>query len=240
MSKEEAEVGRKDWVKNAYEKAFRMWKEHGERNHILMTDEQEKVKLAQVEAFRREAQRDPGLGSRRREIPKVVLEGIEAERFLDLYQRYRVLTNIAHFYMRSRIGSQDEVIDARKLFFEADEPQNRPNREGRLKKYEQALAIWVKLLQKDPAMREDDFTREEAYEWELRYLALFQDLPDRGQILKKVLVVQDLAGLMAASPRPPLNGCSRWESGRACSWCRRLSSMGPSISRMKTRLLTSP
>jgi hypothetical protein len=102
--------------------------------------------------------------------------------------------------MQANIEKLDEAINGRRLFFEADEAKLRPQRHLRLKKYGEGLEVWKDLFAKHPEFRADSAAQEEAYEWELRYLALFQELPDQGQVLKKALVVQDLLGLIAARP----------------------------------------
>jgi hypothetical protein len=208
LNREEAEVGDKQAVKTAWEKAAVMWEEHGRRNHVLVAPAEEKEKREMAAEYKEIVEIDPNSPAgqnRLRALQGNLAQAYQAARFVQQYDYYRQLTNFPHFLIQANVEKQDEAINGRMLFFEADEPKLRPQRHLRLKKYGEGLEVWKELFRKNPDFRADSAAQEEAYEWELRYLALFQELPDQGQVIKKALVVEDLLGLIAARPDAALD-----------------------------------
>ncbi|HZT80543.1 MAG TPA: hypothetical protein VFA26_09980, partial [Gemmataceae bacterium] len=197
--------GGRKWAEDAWRQAHEMWREHGERNGLLLgTREQELAMRQQAEKWVQKG------GQRLGEAPREMTEQEKADpelvdahfafAFLHWNSYYRSLSNFAHFYHRSEVEMRPEAVAARKRFFAADHFLGQARRTQALAEYEKpdALRRWKELMRQHPDFRNDNFIQEEAFEIQHKYLELYRDL--YGRQLKQRLALLALLGQAAGAP----------------------------------------
>ncbi len=98
----------------------------------------------------------------------------QAARFLQEYNIYRRMSNFPHHLMRSRVEAEPDTVLARRRLFEADSYRLQASYDRALATYHRpdAIALWIKVLNKNPEYRDDKFIQESTFEIQLRYLDL--------------------------------------------------------------------
>jgi hypothetical protein len=203
--------GNRNWSSDAWQKAFEMWKRHGEANGLLLEPDRLNQLEEQAALFRRtfrvdqdqlgpdldESQRTGSLG-----------ESFEAHRKLYWYHDNRRLTNFAHFYHGADVNRRPEAIRARKAFFWAQQMQSRGEPASLvLPEYEKGIEIWKQILQANPEFSQGISVQQDALQLQEKYRPLFREV--HGTPLKQVMVLQDflsqaLAGTGVWIPSPQL------------------------------------
>jgi hypothetical protein len=171
------------WAGDAWEKAFQMYRDHGDRHGLYKTREQE-----------------------------LELEKTDPRAYSD-YRYNRNLSNFNHFYYKALVEKTTEAITARKLFYEADELHKRAEDFRALKFYEDPRALgtpdtwardkatgWKRLLLEHAEFRRDLDVQEDSYLIQRKYLRRLRE--ERGTILKRLLEIQDFLG-RGAMPAGP-------------------------------------
>jgi hypothetical protein len=176
-------TGRK-WAGDAWEKAYQMYLDHGERHNLLKTREQE-LELEQTD-------------------PKAYRDYI--------YERN--LSNFNHFYFKALVEKTTEAVTARKLFYEAEELHKQAEDLTALKRYEDPRALgppdtwfprskatgWKRLLLAHSDFRHDTDVEEDTYIIQRKYQRLVRK--ERGTMLKRLLEIQDFLTRAALPPGP--------------------------------------
>ncbi len=204
----------RNWAANAWGEAYKMWRAHGERNHLLLPKPEDEENLSRQAAKYRAARHltiDMPLPPS--EDNPDLKEGWKAGRFLFLYQASRQVSAFSHNYNRALVEQDPKTVRARALFYKAqgyaligstekalqtyhdpdpgphpEDVNKRPILEGL-----SALDAWTKILKEHNDFRHDDLIEEESFEVELDYLdVLNRALP--GNELKAQLGAASLAG----------------------------------------------
>src|SRR5262249_52277641 len=114
----------KPWSRDAWYRAFELWRKHGTENGLYKTAEELKSMSDQAELYRKTYdlsawQRGPEpSGDRNTESLR---KSYAAHEELYWYDKVRSMTNFAHFYFRTQVEALDETVAARKGFFEAEQ-----------------------------------------------------------------------------------------------------------------------
>jgi hypothetical protein len=118
--------GQENWGREAWRRAHELWREHGERNHLKISTEEEVNLTAQAKEFAKEfglpeGSRPPVLRPEALEArgPRVV-ELHHAAQFLFDYNYYRRLSNFAHHFTVAGVEAEDDALTARKAFYDAE------------------------------------------------------------------------------------------------------------------------
>jgi hypothetical protein len=184
-------TGRK-WSLDAWRKAADMWKDHGERNHLILEPAEEKNRTDGAEAFR---QKFPGLAPN--QVPPLRADELDPDtrrqyedyRFMADYRFYRQVSNFAHHYHRALVEATEAAVEARKLFYEAEMLNLAASPVQALERYEdpRALRAWKEqVLLPNKEFRRDSFVQEQTAEIQWRYLQLWNR--EHGRRLQDVLV----------------------------------------------------
>jgi hypothetical protein len=204
----EARVGDSaPWAREAWDRAFRMWQQHGILNGLYKTREELQNLEDQADAYRKAYEILPQMAGPEptgsRATPEIVA-GYRAHDQIYWYERNRHMTNFPHFYFKTQVELREETVQARKGFFEAEQLRRAGVQEKALEAYAKALALWKTVLLDHPDFAEDSTIQEDSYETQYKYLELAQEV--RGRRVKPLAVVQDHLG--QAALRPP--GAPQW------------------------------
>jgi len=97
----------------------------------------------------------------------------------------------------------ENALQARKLFFQAEQMAKNGAPAQAVVLYQKAFPIWKKALEKYPEFRRDLDNQERTYELEMNYLQQLEEL--RGSLVKKLLIIPDaLAQGTGPAPQIPL------------------------------------
>ncbi len=190
--------GQENWASNAWGEAFKMWKAHGERNHILVSEEEEKRNNAEANKYWETHRRANGVPDVETSTDPKVQNQWRAARFVSLYDAIRGVTVYPHHYNRAMVERDPKTVRARKLFYQADALASTGSTFQALQKYQDpdALQAWVTILKEQPAFRQDSLMQEETYDIEQNYLdVLNRALPSNE--IKAQLGAAALAGSSA-------------------------------------------
>ncbi len=163
-----------------WQRAFDMWDEHGERNAMKLSDAR-RAAIA-IAAGLGPNGRASGLNP---ELPDSQLAElgltrakVEAHNALVYYDQNRTVTNYAYFLETANAEKDAATVQARKLFWEADQARLSGRNNRAVELYRTALAQWRQVLAtyKDfhrPGSSEA--TEEATYENELKLLGLLKE-----------------------------------------------------------------
>jgi hypothetical protein len=191
----------KEWSRDAWDKAYRMWRHHGIINGLWMSPEQLKDLEDKAQLYRQKVVSESGGGRPAPVDPndKELFASYKAYDMLYWYASNRHMTNFAHFYAKSAVEALEETVAARKAFYNAERLRLEGQFEQSLAAYRQALKTWRDILKKHKEFAEDSNVQEDSYEFVLTYLKLLQDR--RANRYRPLWVMQDLLG--QAALRPP-------------------------------------
>jgi hypothetical protein len=195
-----------NWSADAWRKAHEMWERRGKASLMLLDDQL----LAELRALAL-----PLLQSRGRQIGEVP-GGAEpppgdpdhdawvAANKLFLYHYSQTLTNFRHFYNRSLVEMDPDMIEARRTLFDAVQAIRRGQRDRAADLYESktGLELMRHVLEKYKDFRDDPLMQDELYEMELRYIKLMQDKD--GGTNKQYMAAGSLLGAWAPAGAAPL------------------------------------
>ncbi|MFO0879828.1 MAG: hypothetical protein U0840_20980 [Gemmataceae bacterium] len=218
-SKEFSYGGGKAWSLDAWKRAHRAWKRHGEENKLLFPSEAEEQNTrSRALAFAKKHRiapngSPPPLRDDQLQTPEDRLE-YEAARFMFEFEFYRRVSNFPHHYNRTLVEQREETVACRKAFYQADQLDLAGFPRDALERYGKQVSVpgidgwkdrklspmeaWRDLvLLKNPEFLADSIVQEQTVEVEIRYL----DLLDRndGPRIKKELSA--LAPLLPMVPR---------------------------------------
>ena len=163
-----------------WQRAFDMWDEHGERNAMKMSDAR---RIALMEAA------SPGLRSMPSgSLPEVsekelqerglTTAQVEANNGLIYFEQNRNVSNFGYFLETANAEKADITVQARKLFWEAEQARLSGRNNRAIDLYRTALARWRLVLgtYKDFHRPGNSETTEElTYESELKLLSLLKE-----------------------------------------------------------------
>ena len=201
--------GGRDWAVNAWGEAYKMWKAHGERNHILMSQAEHEELKAKAQKYMDSKGLTPRMGVPPREENPDLQEGWRAAMFLFYYEAVSSVSNYNHNYVRAKVEKEPQTVRARKLFYQAEALALTGSTVESLQTYQDpakdtgnvlgglnALDAWAKILEKEDDFRRDDLIEEQTYETELTYMdVLNRALP--GNEMKAQLGAAAVAGAAA-------------------------------------------
>jgi hypothetical protein len=164
--------GQENWAANAWGEAFKMWKAQGERNHLLLSAEEDQNVRAEVEKYKELRRLTTGLPASESSEDPEVQKLWRTARFFAMYEANRNVTAFAHHYNRASVEQDPKTVRARRLFYQADSLASTGSTFLALQKYQDpdALQAWATILADHPAFREDSLMQEESYETQLNYL----------------------------------------------------------------------
>ncbi len=163
-----------------WQRAFDMWTEHAEKNAMKMSDARRGAleQAAGLAPNARPSSHKPELSDDELREYKETRASVEAHNALLYFEQNRSVTNFVYFLETANAEKADITVQARKLFWEAEQARlaGRNNRATEL--YRTALARWRLVLgtYKDfhrPAISET--TEEATYENELKLLGLLKE-----------------------------------------------------------------
>jgi hypothetical protein len=167
--------------------AYKLWQHHGIENHLIFDNEADlQNKKDDAAKFRKWSGLDAGAmppNLRKEDLPESerdkIWEWYNAARFMHAYETHTRITNILHHYHRASVEKDSKVVEARKLFYEADTKRIRASPDEALERYlrPEAIAAFVKVLLR-PEHKDvlnDSLIQEEMAEIELKYLDLLNE-----------------------------------------------------------------
>jgi hypothetical protein len=176
--------GGKPWGRDAWSKAYELWRRLGEESHLLLSPaEQENMEQLAREFGKHfnlsEASPIPAL--REDTLDQTTRDEFFAWRFMRDYGFYRQVSNFPHHYYRSFIETKEETIKARKLFYEAETLRLKNSAPRALAKYQDpnALTGWrdnVLLRSENKEFRRDYYIQEQNFELQMKYVELYAQL----------------------------------------------------------------
>ncbi len=190
-----AQVGAgRPWSKDAWQMAFDMWRTHGEKNHLLPSKEDLNRHEELAAKFRKKFQLEEGAPVpplREESLDPETKEQYHAYRFLRELGTHRQVSNFLHHYYRSLVEQDPVTVQARKMFYEAEALRVAGSFGDALARYDdpRALRAWRKILEEKKDFRQDDFNQEEAFEVQLRYQDLVNEVKG-GWVKEKPLYWQ--------------------------------------------------
>lgn len=188
---------------NAWARAYDMWRKHGLANGIFLDPPTEVERLAELARRFRERYKvpidDPALQIQISSLDPEMAKGLLAHRQLFFMEQNKQLTNFTHHFVRAFSEQERDVVEARKLMYQADRLRNKENEPDRaIDAYRKAFALWVKVfsnpLYKD--FRNDSNTLEEIYETEIKYVDLLRQR--LGPQLRPIISATEFLGTGAA------------------------------------------
>jgi hypothetical protein len=174
-----AVVGQQPWSSRAWEKAFRMWRLHGELNGLYL-EPAELDRLEKMAAlYRQRYSVRPGeLDQKLRpeDFSGEMRQAFEAHAQLFWYQGNRkTLTNYPQFYFQAEAEMDPQAVQARDLFFQARRKRKAAEPGEELERYEKAIPLWKGVLNRYPDYRSDLFLQEFTWRVQHRYLELLME-----------------------------------------------------------------
>jgi hypothetical protein len=182
-----AVIGKQPWGREAWQKTREAWYNFGRANHLLLTEVEQKVMDDRAQDF--SLKYNTTIGG---PIPALRDEDLDEETrqqrfawiFLLELGHSKHYTNFDFHYNRGVVESQEDAIQARKLFFEALDAQRLRNDEAeslRLYLLPAGIKTWRdKVLLSNKVFRGDMLIQEQTYQIQLRYLDLYSRLHGRA------------------------------------------------------------
>jgi hypothetical protein len=184
--------GGRKWALDAWTKAYDAWREHGEQNHLVYRSEAERANMEALAKRYHERSRLPEGANppqtRDENLTEEERQEQFAARFVWEQNFYTNVSNFRHHLIRSRVESQPETVQARKLFYEAEELNYAGSPDRALEKFEDpaGLKAWRdQVLLKNKEFRQDSMVQEFNAEMQWKYLQLYNRV--KGRALKKQL-----------------------------------------------------
>jgi hypothetical protein len=197
----------KDYATEAWQKAYDMWRDFGERNGMLFKSEPERISMeAQAKKFQERYKVGPNdmvFAFREDNLDPEMQQCLRAQRFLAVRGTNLGMTNFMHHFVRANAERERETAQARKTIDRAQRYRLLAKPQLAIAEFEKGLEQWKDVLRRtrppvnDPQLRDDDATQEELYETEVRYLDEIQK--HRGEPFRAALTFGELAGAAAAS-----------------------------------------
>ncbi len=177
---EPAIVGRgRKWSGESWQRAVELWTAFGEANHLKVSETEFEDHMARARAFGvrfglTEWSAPPQL--RPEDQDDVTLKELFSFMFMQLYNRYRTLTNFPYHYNNAVLEARGDVIQIRKTLYEANMLRMKNAQAEALAKYRSptGLKAWrdqVMLVSKD--FRDESLTQEQAFENQMRFVDLY-------------------------------------------------------------------
>ena len=194
-----------NWSQQAWNRSYTMWKNYGERNHLLLSENEKKNKEADAERYAqlmKKAGRDPHnyFELMAKDKDPLLDKLRKSALFLFNYSGARSKTNFDNHYHQSQVeaqgagpGKENETVLARKAFYEAERiRRNTLLRRGALKKFDEGAVHWREVLKNNPRFQEYTEVDRETVEIELKYVRQYADL--YGRETKELLALQNYLG----------------------------------------------
>ncbi len=163
----------------AWSDAHAMWRRYGEDNHLLFRSAADELNKKQVAtAFHVKYQiGDRAPDMRTEGMDDEDVQGYNSSRFLYEYSANRNMTNFPHHYNHSLVEAREDTVAGRKGFYKAERSRWQGENDTALKTYAATLPFWRdKVLLTNDEYRHDEFTQEESFDWQYRYLRLFDEV----------------------------------------------------------------
>jgi hypothetical protein len=197
----------KDYGTEAWEKAYGMWRDFGERNGMLFKSEPERISMdAQAKKFQERYKvgtNDMAFAFPPESLDPEMRECLRAQRLLAVRETNLGMTNFMHHFVRANAERERETAQTRKTIDRAQRYHLMGVQERAITEYEKGLEQWKDVFRRTrppvsgPQLRDDEGTQEEVYEMEVRYLDEIQK--HRGERFRPALTFQGLAAAAAAS-----------------------------------------
>jgi hypothetical protein len=193
------------WVQQAWTRAADLWEKHGKRNGIYL-DTAELLRLNEKARPYREryhvGERDPGKDIMDDNVDAALKESFKAHRQLYFYESNRSTSNFDHHYFRALAEKDNDTIQARRAFFQAQRYRKEAEPIRSIQQFEEAFASWKKAIERHREFRDDMSIQEDAYELQLEYLDLLS--VHRRAVIRPTLLVDGMLaqGLAAINGLP--------------------------------------
>ena len=154
-----------DYATDAWEKAYGMWSDFGERNGMLFRSEPERISLeAQARKFQERfnvGPTDQAFVFRPETLDPEMQECLRAQRLLAIRETNLSMTNFMHHYVKAKAERLRETAQARKTIDLAQRFHLLAMPEQAIKEYEKGFTQWKAVLRDQPQFRDDEGNQEE-------------------------------------------------------------------------------
>jgi hypothetical protein len=199
----------RDYATDAWTRAYRMWRDFGESEKLILSPAEEINLEASAERFRTRyllESNDPAMAFREDKITPEMKEGYQAQQLLAWRAMNLQTINFLHHYVKAEAERDRETAQARKTIDRAETARRAAEPERAIEEYQKGFEQWKAVLQHHEAFRDDQATQEEVYESEVHYLDLIQD--HRGEQIRPALVLNGIsiaaAAAVAGAGVPPI------------------------------------
>ncbi len=201
---------RRPWSLMEWEKAAKMWKDHGEATGLSM----DAARLAQLERLAGPAGSLPPSPTQDQMADENLRRRYRAEMAIQFYRGNRTTTNFPYFLASAETEQMPMTVEARKKLWQGEQARKLGEPTLAIELYKDGLERWKQVLlarfktffRPDPPER-GDRAEEETYEFELSYMRLLVEHDARvrkvaNEIARAFRFAGALAGVMPFSSLP--------------------------------------
>jgi hypothetical protein len=190
----------RDYATEAWGRAFRMWRDFGESEKLLLSKPEE-INLEQsADKFRNRYLidvKDPALVFRPDTMSPEMRAAFYAQQLLAWRAQNLQTTNFTHHYVKAEAEQDRETALARKTIDRAETARRAAEPERAIEEFQKGFEQWKQVFVRHTDFRDDVSTQEEVYETEVHYLDLIQD--HRGEQIRPALAIDGITAAVAGA-----------------------------------------
>jgi hypothetical protein len=196
-----------DTARDAWNEAYNLWKTHGAENAMDLTQEQVQKMSETAVKFAASRNFPPGISdggnlSTEELNDQSMVASYNANRNLNWYSTNERMTQFQSFLYQSEAEKEADVIEARRLTFEAKQAYKRDgNPRESIRLFADAFKLWQTVLTKFTRFRGVEKTQDEVYEVNLEYVSRLIDR-DKRDLRESVLAIHDMMSWARITPSP--------------------------------------
>jgi len=159
--------------------------ERTEQEYQLAAEAKEATKVTNQDVARRIAD-----AKKRKQALELAEQAADAQKKADIIRRYRQIVNFVYWGNRAKIEQRDDTLEARRLIYLGDRAFADADLPEAVKKYDDGLAIWRKVLDAFPELLDDETFLDDMVEVIGRYRLILDQLDEpfpKDFVLKDVL-----------------------------------------------------
>jgi hypothetical protein len=194
------------WARDAWLRALELWGAFGEANHLKISEQdytshEQRANSLAVKYGIQESAPPPPL--REDTLDAETRDEYFSYVFLQLYSRFRTLSNFPYHYNHAVVESRDDTIRVRKNIFDANALRMKNLQNAALTKFmdaESGLKAWRQVMLSNKEFQHESLTQEQAFENQLKFVDLYSRLGGR------TFKAQAAGMLLVPSLNPPGGG----------------------------------
>jgi hypothetical protein len=190
----------RDFATDAWARAYRMWRDFGESEKLVLSPAEEINLEASAEKFRKRfllESNDIAMAFRPDTLDPEMKDALRAQQLLAWRSSNLQTTNFLHHYVKAKAEQDRDTAQARKTIDRAESARRAAEPERAIEEFQKGFGQWKAVLEHHPDFRDDQATQEEVYESEVHYLDLLQD--HRGEQIRPALVIDGVSAAAAAA-----------------------------------------